>query len=247
MAMVDKPTPDELKRRREESRKRAIATFPYARIETAGDQALATWGSVGASGRGAPVVVGDDEAFVRLAEMATGWPGVVRSTPERILEVAGRLRHPDSLISQISDDMPTDPETGEWPSIAPGSPQLSVATDLRSGKPLGKVHLIILPTDDWTTIPAYLHWGGWNDCPAPESHVAALRSWRERFGAELVGLGPDVMNIKVARRPQSRAAALDLAREQFVYCSDIVEQGVGTLSALAAALMENDWWYFWWD
>jgi hypothetical protein len=55
------------------------------------------------------------------------------------------------------------------------------------------------------------------------------------------------MNIKVETRPQSRAAALDLAREQFLYCSDIVEQGVGTLSALAAALMENDWWYFWWD
>ena len=55
------------------------------------------------------------------------------------------------------------------------------------------------------------------------------------------------MNIKVARKPETRAAALDLAREQFAYCSDIVEQGVGTLSALAASLMENDWWYFWWD
>jgi hypothetical protein len=34
---------------------------------------------------------------------------------------------------------------------------------------------------------------------------------------------------------------------QFDYCSDIVEQGVETLSALGAGLMTDDWWYFWWD
>jgi hypothetical protein len=55
------------------------------------------------------------------------------------------------------------------------------------------------------------------------------------------------MNIRVRHRPKSRGEALELAREQYSYCSDIVDQGVGTLNALAAALMENDWWYFWWD
>jgi hypothetical protein len=44
--MVDKPTPDELRRRREELHKRAIATFPYPRIEASGDRALATWRSI---------------------------------------------------------------------------------------------------------------------------------------------------------------------------------------------------------
>jgi len=65
--------------------------------------------------------------------------------------------------------------------------------------------------------------------------------------AELVGLSHDVMNVRVQRRPRTREAALELAREQYVYCSDIVDQGVQTLSALAAVLMESDWWYFWWD
>ena len=290
--MADKPTPDEFKRRYKELREKAVASFPFARVEAAGDQALATWRSVAASGRGAAVVVGDDDALNRLIEMASEWPGVTRKTPEEILELASRLRHPDDLISQHSIDtaaarerftqllqskpdtpLPhiietaadgvghelsreetiaamlrdSRPEVGEWPTIAPASPQLSVADDPRSGMPLLRTHLIIVPTDDWTTIPAHLRWGAWNGCPAPEYHVAAPRSWRERFGAELVGLGPDVMNIKVARKPETRAAALDLAREQFAYCSDIVEQGVGTLSALAASLMENDWWYFWWD
>jgi hypothetical protein len=106
---------------------------------------------------------------------------------------------------------------------------------------------VLVPTDDWTTVPAHLRWGGWNACPAPEYHIAALRAWRDRFGAELVGLAFDTMNLRVARRPQTRPEALDIAREQYLYCSDIVDQGVGTLSALAATLMASDWWFFWWD
>ena len=139
------------------------------------------------------------------------------------------------------------PALGEWPTGPMGAPQFTVATETLSGLPLSKVQLVILPTDDWTAIPAYLKWGNWNGCPAPEYHVAALRSWRERFGAELIGLSHDVMNIRVKRRPETRDAALDLAREQYVYCSDIVDQGVETLSALGAVLMQSDWWYFWWD
>ena len=123
----------------------------------------------------------------------------------------------------------------------PRRPKLAIS------RPLEKVQIVILPTDDSSTIPAYLHWGHWNGCPAPEYHIAALRSWRERFGAELVGLSHDVMNVRVQSRPPTREAALELAREQYVYCSDIVDQGVQTLSALAAVLMESDWWYFWWD
>jgi hypothetical protein len=128
-----------------------------------------------------------------------------------------------------------------------GAPQLTLATESLTGSPLRTAQLVVLPTDDWTTIPAYLNWGNWNGCPAPEYHIAALRPWRDPFGAELIGLSHDVMNIRVKRRPETRNAALDLAREQYVYCSDIVDQGVETLSALAAVLMQSDWWYFWWD
>jgi hypothetical protein len=293
------PTREERKKRYQEAIEQAIAAFPYERMEVAGDQALATWESLRASRRGTcPVVVGDDDEFTRIVEGFTQWPGgPARKTAEQILEAAGRLRHPEDLITKHSSDrarvreramqlmserpdlrMPSElrppsdleavlggnlralsleemlaatvresgPELGDWPSEPMGAPQLSVATAL-SGSPLSKVQLVILPTDDWTTIPAYLNWGNWNGCPAPEYHVAALRSWRERFGAELIGLSHDVMNIRVNTRPEMRDAALDLAREQYAYCSDIVDQGVQTLSALAAVLMQSDWWYFWWD
>jgi hypothetical protein len=140
----------------------------------------------------------------------------------------------------------SSPQVGEWPTTAPRSPGLSVASGLNGG-PLPAAHVIVIPTGDWTTIPAHLNWGNWNGCPAPEFHVAALRAWRDRFGAELVGLSHDVMNLRVARKPATRSEALDLAREHYAYCPDVIDQGVGTLSELAAALIENDWWYFWWD
>jgi hypothetical protein len=64
---------------------------------------------------------------------------------------------------------------------------------------------------------------------------------------ELVGLSFDVTNLQTAKRPETREVALALAREQYTYCNDIIDQGTDTLSALAATLMVSDWWYFWWD
>ena len=140
-----------------------------------------------------------------------------------------------------------EPPIGHWPIRSPGPVALTVIQDWRTGQAFDSVYIVLVPTEDSTTIPAYLRWGGWNANPLPEYHVAALRSWRDRFSAELIGLSGDVMNIRVATRPQSRDEALALAREQYAYCNDIVDQGMGTLSYLAAALKAHNWWFFWWD
>ncbi|MEM9496172.1 MAG: DUF4253 domain-containing protein [Pseudomonadota bacterium] len=145
----------------------------------------------------------------------------------------------------IDDDY--EPEMGRWPWLKPREAGLSVAYDVLSGKPLPSVNIVLIPTDDWTEAPAYLRWGNWNDNPPPEYHVAALRSWRDRYGAELVGLSHDVMNIRVVNKPGTRDEAVELAREHYAYCSDIVDQGTGTFAPLAASLKANKWWYFWWD
>jgi hypothetical protein len=131
-------------------------------------------------------------------------PGISVSTQSREDLIATMLRE-------------SQPEVGEWTVTAPESSGLSVAFDPQSGAPLPWAHIVILPTDDWTTIPAYLRWGSWNGCLAPEYHVAAFRSWRDRYGAEFVGLSPDVLNIRVRRTPKTRGEALDLARVSLAY------------------------------
>lgn len=159
----------------------------------------------------------------------------------------GRLVPFSDILKQPSIEDYEAP-VGDWPSEhAAASSGPSGTVDLRTGKPLDHVHILLIPTDKSWEVPAYLRWGNWNACPPPEYHVLALKAWHERYGAELVGISGDTMDLHVARPPQSRDAALALAREQYRYCSDIVDQGVGTLAALADGLMGEPWWFFWWD
>ena len=235
------------------------ANFPYPVHWIPGSNALSEWERLRHLGPGWPVVVGDAEALELLSQSLVP---ADRPAPAAVLQAASKLHHPQSLFDhrrkeldavrayakpgEIIEDDP-QPEVGEWPLRAETAPILSTAIDILSGKPLDRVAIVVLPTKFGWEVPAYLNWGGWNANPPPEVHVAALRAWHERYGATLVGLGGDAMNLRVSRRPKSREEALALSREHYAYCQDIVDQGVETLSALAASHLESDWWYFWWD
>ena len=226
--------------------------FPYEFIEVPGARAWEEWSRLRQVGRGWPVIVGGEEDFLRIAEGVGGYvgdPQGVRSV-EEILDAAQRLDHPASFFEfvqhQYGDDAP-QAVLGDWPESAPVGAGLTVPFDILTGQPYERVYIVVLPTQDPAEAPAYLRWGGWNECPAPEQHVAAFRSWRERYGVVPVAMAGDVLNLVATSRPSSRDEALDLAREQYAYCTDIVDQGVQTLSNLAATLSERDWWYFWWD
>ena len=77
--------------------------------------------------------------------------------------------------------------------------------------------------------------------------VAFLHRWHRSYGAELVVMTHDILEFSVSRPPRSRADALELAREQYRYCADIVDQGTESVSNLAATLLNGTTWYFWWD
>jgi len=290
-------TQDEIKRRVQDYRRKAMEQFPLKLIEVSGDQALAKWQELKSAGQGTPVVLGGDDDGGSFSNLLTpfGPNGPLLPPPpsvEDILTKAAGIRFPHDLarrrkadheaaIQQLKEmfaakpDMPLptiteskdgqartltrdetiaamqreprQPPIGDWPDTPYTSAGLSVANDIRTGRPLQKVLIGLAPTDDWTTIPAILRWGGWNGCPAAEYHVAAMRSWRDRYGAELIGMSFDTIDMRVAARPKTREEALALARDQYLYCPDNIDQGVGTYSALAAVLMQSDWWFFWWD
>ena len=96
-------------------------------------------------------------------------------------------------------------------------------------------------------VVAYLPFGGWNECPPPELHVAVLREWRDQHKAQPVCITGDVLECFVVRPPQTQADALRLAAEQWVYCDDIVAQGTQSVRRLAANLWQAKTWFFWWD
>jgi hypothetical protein len=247
-------------RQRVERRMKALANSPFEIVETTGENALAKWEELKSAGRGVPVVVGQDiENILKpfhptpvsealAAASAIDFPeDLLMMRKDEGAAAVAVLRKMNSALELEDDEHEALLSEGEWPVEASHSPGLSVACDLGTGKPLAKVYIVLVPTEDATTIPAHLHIGNWNACPAPEYHVAALRHWRDRYGTELVGLQGDTMNIRVARRPATREAAVELAKVQYVYCNDIIDQGVGSYRALAAELMAHNWWFFWWD
>jgi hypothetical protein len=261
MAQDFSPLAPEQRARAEAMHMRMMAALSYERVTVAGADALAEWERLRSAGRGWPIVVGDDDALERIADQfSMADPQVSGSSilpapraPAEIIAAAARLRFPADLARWPGAYGEGDLRSpvGEWPEggmdDAAEQDGLTVARNVLTDQAFERVHILLIPTRNGWEAPAYLRWGDWNACPPPEYHVAALRSWHERYGTVVVGINGDTMNLRAARRPAGRDEALALAREQYRYCPDIVDQGSGTISALAAQLMSSDWWYFWWD
>jgi hypothetical protein len=222
-------------------------------------------GGIEEAGRGVPVVLGEAELDNLLVPFEPRH-GERLEPVERILAAAEAIDFPADLykrrrdeyaeaklyfrqIASLADfnDQECEAPLGDWPAEISYGSGLSVVEDFATRQPRSTAHIALIPTDDATAIPAYMRYGNWNECPPPAYHVAALRAWRDRYGAELIGLGADTINLRVSRKPATREWALELAREQYFYCNDIIDQGVGTYRKLAAGLMASDWWFFWWD
>jgi hypothetical protein len=184
-------------------------------------------------------------------------------TTERILELGNSIDAEAWLERRAMDqieDFGLDPDVegldameaggfphGDWPEHAPRNDQFTIPREVLSGRFHPEVFIGLFPSHDSWHVPAFLRFGGWNDCPEPEAHVAILRHSNSTHGAELVGATSDVIELHVARPPRDRVSALSLANQQYRYCYDIVEQGTGSIEALAATLLGAPVWYFWWD
>ena len=228
--------------------------FPYPTYKVAGSAALARWAGLKEAGDGYPLIVGPPDSAELVAEL----PELNGGTTASVLTAAAALNFPQDLLGRHAAELRAEAaefeeiyddayRVGAWPARVDPNPGGQLTRDVVSQTPHSEVFIIVLPTQDAAEAIAMLRYGGWNACPPPEEHVAAFRSWGERFGFEPVCVGHDVIEGRVTRRPADQAAALALARELFAYCPDIVDQGTDDLATLAAILMISDWWFFWWD
>jgi hypothetical protein len=96
-------------------------------------------------------------------------------------------------------------------------------------------------------LPAYLSFGGWNECPPPHIQVAILREWQGTYGAVPMCMTNDVLEFAVKHPPRNEADALKLAAEQWIFCEDIVSQGTESIRSLAKEICNSQTWFFWWD
>jgi hypothetical protein len=141
------------------------------------------------------------------------------------------------------DDNPDDEEGDE----EEGGEDADSSSVLRELKPETLVSIILVPVKHAWEVPARLAFGGWNECPMPDEQCTVLREWEKTFGAVPFALTSDVLELMATRLPVSKEEALALAKDQYIYCSDIVDQGIGSEEALAESLLESKLWFFWWD
>lgn len=166
---------------------------------------------------------------------------------DELLEFGGQLYSDSAEESLGGREAFRGIPRGPW--LAEPSPchGFSIPTDVVAGEPLPRVNLALVPTTLCWHVPAFLRFGAWNECPQPEEHVALMRLWQQCWDAEVVGITRDVVEMWVGSPPLNKVDALKLAKQQYLYCQDIVDQGTRTLESLAAGLLGGTSWFFWWD
>lgn len=217
--------------------------YPFKTMVVSGEKAIDIIRDIQKNGNGYPVIMGDPEGLDSLIESLEG----NNDSFEEILkksEAFDLLKWIEDRKNGFGEDW--EYPHNEWVEGDGGSREFTVPY-ASTGKPLKNCVIGILDVKESWEVPAILKYGGWNDCPNPSDHVALFRKWEKEYSAKVTCITGDVIEFTVMNPPKNRNDAMKLANEQYLYCSDIVDQGVESIENLAALLMNSDKWYFWWD
>jgi hypothetical protein len=146
-----------------------------------------------------------------------------------------------------------------WPGLAPpgvaGRDPDAVAREVVASKLLSRMcpdftpaFLGLVPVARSADVSAVLGWVAAASDVASDREVApVLRSWEQRFGAQVVAL-TDGIYLAVAAPPRTREHAEQLALEHLLLCSDnLWNHGDGTFPGYVDRILGADLWAFWWD
>jgi len=97
-------------------------------------------------------------------------------------------------------------------------------------------------------VPARIGWLGATNYFDGGYVSAMLRSWEDRYGAVLIRIGFDYLEVAVRRPPFTESATRPVVAEQFAFCPDQILQGdFDTVGDYVHSLVGQDAWYCWWD
>jgi len=110
--------------------------------------------------------------------------------------------------------------------------------------PEGDVELVVAPGADQFDILRTARTDGVNYGIHTEAIVQQLARWDRTVGIDIVLANTDTVVFTLRKRPVDLTA---FAREVHAFCPDTVEQGAGTLAALATEIGETSQVTLWWD
>ena len=114
---------------------------------------------------------------------------------------------------------------------------------LLDGYNQGNILLAEIPVSEPWQVFAYIPYGGWNECPTPEVHMAVAKYWYEKYGAEIMCIASSL--VFHVQQPVAMDA-MTLAEEQFAYSVDVL-QDYGNLATLAEMNRKSTIWNIFWD
>lgn len=188
--------------------------------------------------------------------------GVDDETVEQILQRAERIDVAHWLAAkatELDDDFEDDDERGflefkrrDYKAARKAEKRRTDrhepgAFQMLSGERKETVDLLLVPATDGWQVPAQFNWQSVNYDIGSAEHVAILKSWNERLGADLIGLSIDQVELHLDTPITDQAALEEICREHYLYCPDVIEQGCETMGALVADREGNRFWWFWWD
>ena len=156
---------------------------------------------------------------------------------------------------------PWPPGTGPLAPFGPDFPGLAPAQLPWDDEPLepdtaGSAQLGLVSCRRPADAVALAGWMGAINRREPAEVSAVLRSWEDRFGAMLVGLGFATLTLLVTRPPTTEEAALHTAAEVAALCPDALWQPEAlppyverpcTLDAVSRVLLRERVWRLWFD
>jgi hypothetical protein len=212
------------------ARRKPIFSFEFREIS--GERAMAAFEAAKAEGKGVPIIIGGGEQYRQgIADSAQ-----YRNSTKESLRLATANPDPYAFKSK-----PRMPKTWEAAGPFPDDGYPFLVKEHPDGfKPI--VTLAYIPATSSADLPAHLRLGGWNAVPEAHIMVALFRKWQRNYGAEIVAISLDAMDVRVTQKPTTPEEALALAREHLKFCST-----GATIAEAAAELMETNWWHFYWD
>jgi hypothetical protein len=131
----------------------------------------------------------------------------------------------------------------------PGEPleDADAAADRHAGRLYGRP-LGLVPAGRGADVLAAIGWQGarhHNPLTAPLS--AVIRGWEDRFGARVVGIGFDTLDLSIAAPPMTFRHALHVAAEHATFCPEAIVQGPGSLEGHAEQIRGARAWSFHWE
>lgn len=104
-----------------------------------------------------------------------------------------------------------------------------------------------IPTRYPWEIFAWIPFGDWNECPPTKRVMSVSKLWYEEYNAVPAVVTGDCLEFYLPVPITDKDKALKIAKQQYGFDPDAVDQGTGTLKNLADSLTKSNVWFFWWD